>query len=284
MAPTNFSINKKKRLWPKILVAGAALFILLLILNFFSPVVKNTFFILSSPIQKIFWSAGQNSSGFLGSLLNAGAFSKENEKLKSENEKLLVEIASLQSIINANKAQSNVSLACQDSKFNLLMAVPVGVSKDDILTINKGLADGISENMPVISQQKALVGRVIKTYKNYSEVMLISNKSSVVNVKVLQQPAASAEGSGEPKEVNGVIKGRGNSDIFLDLVPIDDQLNVNDVLVTSALEGSFPKDLLVGKINKIDKNDQNPHQQAQVHAFFYISTDNIFVITNYKQK
>jgi len=54
--------------------------------------------------------------------------------------------------------------------------------------------------------------------------------------------------------------------------------------VTSALDKSFPKDLLVAKINTIQKNDQKPFQQANVSLFFDIKTaDNLFVITNYKR-
>ena len=47
---------------------------------------------------------------------------------------------------------------------------------------------------------------------------------------------------------------------------------------------SFPKDLVVAKILKIEKNDQKPFQQAQISLFFNVkSADNLFVITNYKQ-
>ena len=71
---------------------------------------------------------------------------------------------------------------------------------------------------------------------------------------------------------------------YLDLIPISSEINLGNVLVTSALDKSFPKDLLVAKINKIDKNDQKPFQQAQISLFFNVNTtDNLFVITNYKR-
>jgi len=72
-------------------------------------------------------------------------------------------------------------------------------------------------------------------------------------------------------------------DVVLDLVPVDDALNEGDILVTSSLEGTFPKGLLVGRITKVEKNDQSPHQRAQVQPFFNITADNLFVITNYKE-
>ena len=54
--------------------------------------------------------------------------------------------------------------------------------------------------------------------------------------------------------------------------------------MTSAIEKSFPKDLLVAKIIQKEKNDQKPFQQAQISLFFDIKdADNLFVIKNYKQ-
>ncbi|MCX6721048.1 MAG: rod shape-determining protein MreC [Candidatus Staskawiczbacteria bacterium] len=243
-------------------------------MNFFNSGIRNNFFALSAPLQKFFWSAGESSSGFLASIFNGGSFFKENQNLKSENQKLLEQVVSLQAIIGGNQAQSTVSSACQNDEFKLQMAGVVGLEKEDNLTINKGSASGILEGMPVITEQKALLGKISKVYKDYSEVMLISNKNSVINVRILQSNP----------EIDGVLKGSGGLQVYLDLVPVDDTLNSGDTLVTSALEGTFPKDLLVGKITKVEKNDQNPHQQAQVQPFFNISSDNLFVITNYKQK
>jgi hypothetical protein len=56
------------------------------------------------PIQKTFWSAGELSAGFFSSLTKAGSYAKENSNLKSENQKLLLQIASLQAIAGGNQA------------------------------------------------------------------------------------------------------------------------------------------------------------------------------------
>jgi len=271
----------------KFLVGALALFILLFILNFFSAGIKNGFYAVSSPVQKTFWSAGESCSGFASSFVNAGSLSKQNQNLQGQVQQLQSQLASMQEVINGNQAQSVVSQACQNNGFKLQMAGVVGLNDQDIMSINKGSDDGIKINMPVINQQGALYGKISKVYKNFSDVMLISNKNSVISVKVQQTsqststPAASAEASA-PKEIDGVVKGIGKLGIYLDLVPIDDTINQGDLLVTSALENVFPKDLLVGTITKVQKNDQNPHQTAQVQPFLSSSIDNLFVITNYK--
>ena len=108
--------------------------------------------------------------------------------------------------------------------------------------------------------------------------MLVSNKNSIVNVKVQQVLGSTTS------EIDGVIKGSGGLDAYLDLIPISSEINIGDVLVTSSIEKLFPKDLLVARITKEEKNDQKPFQQAKVDLFFDIkTTDNLFVITNYKR-
>jgi len=272
----NLSINKKSSSWLRFLIGALALLFFIAIMNFFSSPIKNVFYIVSSPIQKAFWSAGASASGALGPFFKAGALSKENQNLKQENQSLLAQVASLQAITNGNEAQSAVSMACQNNGFKLLMAGVIGLDEQDVLSINKGSADGVAEGMPVISQQNALFGKVFKVYKNFSKVMLLSNKNSVINVKIQQADLIKPE-------IDGVIKGKGGLGVYLDLVPVDDVINQGDFLATSALEGTFPKDLLIGKITKVEKNDQKSYQQAQVQPFLNVSTENLFIITNYKQ-
>jgi len=273
----NFSINKKNKKWLKILVGVVALLFLLWILNIFVSPIKNVFYTLSAPLQKTFLVAGESSSGFLGNLLKSGFLASENEDLKKQNQKLLQQVAVLQAIEQGNQAQNDISIACQNRGFNVLMAGIIGLDDNDILSINKGSSDGIAEDMPVINQQNVLFGKVYKVYKNFSQVMLISNKNSIINVKTQQEDINNPE-------VDGVVKGSGRLYAYLDLIPISSDIKPQDVLITSAIEKSFPKDLLVAKVEQIQKNDQKPFQQAQISLFLDVkASDNLFVITNYKR-
>jgi len=278
----NILLNKKSRTGLKFLIGAAFVVVFVVVLNFFNTGIKNVFYAFSSPIQKTFWTAGESCSGLLGSFLNAGSLNKENQNLKNEVQQLQGKIAALQAVVGGNRAQSAVSSACQNNEFKLLMAGVTGLDSQDMLSLNKGSADGISEGMPVINQQGALYGKVVKVYNNFSKVMLISSKKSIISVKV-QQQEVKAEGEEQSKEVEGVIKGSEKLSVYLDLVPVDETIKQGDILLTSSLEETFPKDLLVGTVTKIQKNDQNPYQQAIVKPFLTSSINNLFVILNYKR-
>lgn len=276
--PTNLFLSKKKNTWVKSFLAVIILIVFFIGFNALSDSIKNIFFSISYRLEKNFWKAGETASAFFASFLDAKNLAKDNEKLKQENQNLLAEVSSLRTLNCQNEAAVSVFGACQQDNFELLSANVIGLDNfKDIISIDKGSDDGISENMPVINQQKVLFGKVVKVYKNFSEVMLISNKSNVLDVKIMQND--------EVKPIiNGVIKGNGGLGVYLDLVPVNEEINQGDVLVTSALEGDFPKDLLIGKITKKEKNDQKPFQQAQVEPFFNIkNTESLFVIVNYKR-
>lgn len=267
----------------KILVSVVLLIVLIGILNIFQAQIKNSFYSLSEPVEKSFWKAAGSASVFFASILKAGNLAKENEGLKTENQKLLAEIISLQDNERKNQALAEISALNLQKDFNMVQADVVGLeSEQDIILIDKGLDSAISENMPVINQQKVLFGKIYRVYKNFSEVMLISNKNCILDAKIKQEDP---EGTPTKPAISGIVKGRGGLDVYLDLVPAESAIKEGDVLLTSALDGVFPKDLLVGKITKKDENDQKPFQQAEVEPFFNIkNTENLFVITSYNRK
>ena len=281
----NFSVKRKNNWLLKSGIVLVILIVVIFVLNIFISPLKNNFFKLSLPLQNIFWSAGKSSSLFLGSLFNGASLFNENCLLKEQNQKLLSQVVLLQSIEQGNKAQSTISQTCQNSGFKFVMAGVSGLDGDDILSINKGLEDGLLEGMPVVNEQNVLFGKIYRVYKNYSKVMLISNKNSIVNVKVQTIVGQDSDNNTTIiKEVDGVVKGTGGLTAYLDLIPISNEIKIEDILVTSAIDKSFPKDLLVGSIVEISKNDQKPFQQAKIDLFSDIKTaDNLFVITNYKQ-
>jgi rod shape-determining protein MreC len=281
----NFSVKRKNNWLLKSGIVLVILIVVIFVLNIFISPLKNNFFKLSLPLQNIFWSAGKSSSLFLGSLFNGASLFNENCLLKEQNQKLLSQVVLLQSIEQGNKAQSTISQTCQNSGFKFVMAGVSGLDGDDILSINKGLEDGLLEGMPVVNEQNVLFGKIYRVYKNYSQVMLISNKNSIVNVKVQTIVGQDSDNNTTIiKEVDGVVKGTGGLTAYLDLIPISNEIKIEDILVTSAIDKSFPKDLLVGSIVEISKDDQKPFQQAKIDLFSDIKTaDNLFVITNYKQ-
>lgn len=269
--------RKKEKI--KIVAGILALVLFAGVLNLFSSGIRNVFNYMTLPLQRSFNNSGKNTAGILGAIFNYKGILQENNNLKEENQRLLAQMSNFRDLSEQDQAVKDILACSQQDSFKLLLANVTGIDPSlDFITIDKGKDDGVTENMAIISQQKVLFGKVFKVYKNFSQAMLISNKNSVLDVKV-QNSDLSA------KSVLGAVKGKGSFSIYLDLVPTDLQINSGEVLTTSGLEGTFPKDLLVGKINSKNKNDLKPFQTASVNPFFDIKNiDKLFIITNYMKK
>jgi rod shape-determining protein MreC len=270
--------SKKRGANAKVLLGGLGFIMVIFVLSIFSTPIKNAVYTVSCPIQKAFLGAGVSSSGFFETVFSSSGLKQENENLKIENQKLLTQISGLQDAKEQNLAITEILGNNQQNDFKLFLANVIGLdSEKDIILIDKGKDYGLTENMSIINSQKVLFGKISKVYNNFSEVMLLSSKNSIFDVKIQK------DDQGLPT-VYGVIKGNGNLNFSLDLVPTEAEINSGDVLATSALEGIFPKDLLVGKIKDKFKDDLKPFQTASVLPFFDIrKTDKLFVITNYKK-
>jgi len=266
-----------------IISALIVIFFLALNLTPFGKEVKNFFYLVSSPIQKWFWGAGDKVSDFFEFISEMKNLKRENEELKLKIQELLTENISLKELKKENEILREALDAGIEKEFEITASQAIGkdVSRDFIL-INKGSRDGILENFPVITQQKVLVGKVSEVYKNFSHVLLISNPKSVFDAKILAPKLTEGYTLGGDSEILGVVKGKGNLKIFLDLIPQEKEIKKGDLVITSALGGVFPEGLLVGEIEEVKKSDIEVWQKAEIKPAFDIKkTEILFVITSF---
>lgn len=247
--------------------------IIFLVLNLtgFNKEIKNLFYLISSPIQRTFWQIGENTSDFLGGVFQVKTLKKEVERLYLENQELINQIASLQELKEENQILReilDIGLA-EDFKLLFCQIISKDISKDSIL-VNKGAKNNVFSGLPVVTSQKVLLGRIGEVYKNFSEVILITNKESSFDAKVSE------------KETYGVVKGKGNLKLFLELIPKEEEIFQGEFVITAALGGIFPSGLLVGEIGEVKKSDIEPFQQAEIKPSFNLKNlDKLFIITEF---
>lgn len=264
--------KKRKKLLSRnaliiILIVIASLFFIFA-LNFYRNSVRNFFYHISSPAQKILWSAGSEIHNFIISLASLRNYQEKIDNLTSENDKLLVRIAELKNVSKENDSLRKALDLGLNKEFKLDYAYIIGKSTaGDKIMIDRGSEDGIAENMAVMTEEKIAVGKISEVYKNFSKVSLISDKKSYFDAVI------------QDKDVSGMVKGEGNLKISFDLIPRDKELSRDDLAVTSSLGGIFPGGLLVGRVSNIKKNDVDPFQQVELTPFFDISkASSVFII------
>ena len=124
------------------------------------------------------------------------------------------------------------------------------------LTINKGSADGISENMAVVNQD-GLIGKTANVTEHTADVTLIIDSSSGVG------------GMLQESSIQGVLQGIGGGKglITMTKLPYNADIQLNDVVVSSGVGGVFPAGLLVGNVIKVNTSADGLSKEAIVEPY-----------------
>ena len=106
------------------------------------------------------------------------------------------------------------------------------------IIINRGLADGITKDMPVVTPQ-GLAGNVISVFNNTSKVQLILDPRSAVG-SLVQRPES---------RVAAIVEGYGPNPLTPRMINVarDADIIKGDKIITSGFGGIYPKGLLVGE-------------------------------------
>lgn len=142
----------------------------------------------------------------------------------------------------------------QKKREELVIAEVVGKEvsgTNQVLIINKGATDGIAVNFPVVVSEGVLVGKIIKTEKNTSLVRLINDSQSKVAATILNQDHSL-----------GILEGGYGISLRLNLVPRNEKVLAGNQIVTSGLEPTIPRGLLIGAVTEVENEPYKPFQQA----------------------
>jgi rod shape-determining protein MreC len=119
------------------------------------------------------------------------------------------------------------------------------------LTLDKGALDGLRPGMPVLVPG-GIVGIVTSTSPHASRVMLVTDPNSGVDVLVQRTRA------------RGIVSGLLEQGAILKYVKRTEDVQVGDRLVTSGLDGIFPKGLPVGHVTRVSRKDRGLFLYAEV--------------------
>jgi rod shape-determining protein MreC len=170
-----------------------------------------------------------------------------NEQLIRENGALKLEVMQLQGkSAEADRLAALLNFKQKQNKVPMVVARVIGSSADpnsSVIYIDQGQRDGIRRNMGVITPE-GVVGKVIESYRDASQVLLVTDRDSGVGAMIadsrIQSPVG---GTGEPL-------------LNMKYVGNDDEVAVGSRVVTSGMDRIFPKDLPVGTITQVKTGGQ----------------------------
>jgi rod shape-determining protein MreC len=124
--------------------------------------------------------------------------------------------------------------------------------------------------MPVVTQQ-GLVGRVDAVIAGAARVKLITDSTSVVNIRL--------QSAGIEAQLVGSLTG----DVSLDMIPLDEVVEPGDVVLHQALGGNFPPNIFVGQVLSTQRRENALFQTASVQPIVdFESINAVLVISDFQ--
>jgi rod shape-determining protein MreC len=248
-----------------------AVILLLIFFNFqgWLAVPQNIVYQAASPFLKFFSWTGNRLSDGLSFFFILKDLADENYQLKSQNQSLKQENFSMRETVKINE-QLFIRLGLDlPSGKKVVMADVVGYNPElgQYILINKGSLDGLKEGFAVVDENNFLIGRIFEADSHSSKVILISDSNSLINALT------------QESRVAGVVKGSHGLGLVMEMIPIDQQIKEGEIVFTSGLNDFLPKNLIIGQVKEVIKNESEIFQKALVQASVDLSRlERVFVL------
>lgn len=120
-------------------------------------------------------------------------------------------------------------------------------------------------DQPVLATE-GLVGRVIVIARPYAKVQLITDRAATVGVMV------------ERTRRQGLVRGGAGGELELDYVPLQADVRVGDRIVTSGIDGIYPREIPVGKVVSVEPGNELFHHIVVEPVVDFGSLNQVYVL------
>ena len=189
------------------------------------------------------------SAGVSGLLHAWGAY-VDLRHVRNENEELKRQVADSQVELQRQRAMADRSrglerllgLRDQSTLATVSAQVIAGGASPEFLTVtlDKGSGDGLKPDMAVIAPA-GVVGRVVLSSARAAKVQLLIDRNAAAGAIV------------ERSRAQGVLVGEGGDRLRMDYISEASDLAVGDFVMTSGIDGVFPKGFVLGVVETIEK-------------------------------
>lgn len=207
--------------------------------------LRGLIFTLFSPVQRV-------ADATLGGIRSAWYGYVDLRGVRAENRQLKEEVARLdqalwmeRDVVASYRRLSSVLELAERLPGDPIVAEVVGLDASAwfrTITVNRGTTRGVQLNAPVIAAG-GLVGRVISVGPEVAQVQLVTDRDCSVGVLLARtRTRGVVAGSGEQASPTGLT---------LNYVSNLEDVVEGDVIVTSGMDGIYPKGIAIGRVASV---------------------------------
>jgi len=214
----------------------------------------NFIYSIFKPINQTVTFFQKRVSGAFNSYFWLVDVSQKNMALTEEVRRLRTEIVDLREKELENNRLKKILKLKNKLDFPTLVAQIIGQDASGLfrtVLINKGSEDGILPDMPVIVPE-GVVGKINRSSNLMAQVMMITDPSMSVDCRV------------ERTRDRGLMSGSYSYPCVLQYLNKEAQIKQGDLVVTSGLDGVFPRGLVVGTVDSVRSSEHGLFLEAVV--------------------
>ena len=133
------------------------------------------------------------------------------------------------------------------------------------VTIDKGTSEGLKTDMAVISPA-GVVGRVILPSRRAAKVQLLIDRNAAAGALI------------ERTRVQGVVEGFGDGSLRMAYVPGTADVKPGDLVVTSGIDGIYPRGFVIGTIEQVERGSGGYHLITVRPAVDFTRLEEVLVV------
>ena len=206
------------------------------------------------PLQAGLQASVLSVRDFFAGYVALRGLASENERLKARIRQLESEKSQLLEEEATNKRLRELMEFRSEWAPKSLTATVIANSASayfQTLILDKGKKDGVDKGMAVISAL-GVVGQVVGVTSRTAKVLLVTD------------PHSGVDAMDQRSRGRGIVSGSLESGTVMKYVKRSEDLKEGDRLVTSGLDGVFPKGLMIGTISKVNKKSVGLFQYVEV--------------------
>ena len=194
----------------------------------------------------------RGAAGLTGGIRDAWSGYGNLRHVRAENEELRRKLGELQvqfqqeraRVERARQLESLLGFK-QQLRVETIAAGVIGASASlDFrgITIDRGTSQAVTANMAVIGPA-GLVGRVVTPTAHASKVQLLIDRNAAAGALV------------ERSRAQGIVVGSGVDVLRMDFVPATADVKAGDTVVTSGVDGIYPKGFVIGTVQQVENGN-----------------------------
>jgi rod shape-determining protein MreC len=224
-------------------------------------VAERVVYAMGRPIELVLGGSRSFFSGVISRYIDLRDAKFGLTEMQNENARLKLQLQAYTEVIaeNARLRQTLNLVQRRELKFRsceIIAMDPSFVFRN--VRVACGEADGVLPGMGVVSAE-GIVGVVMRTATNHSDVLLITDPNSNLDVIVARNRR------------RGILAGNPNGGMSFKHFDRGTHLQVGDEVVASGLTGPFPGGLMVGRVSRIVGAEDGVMQTVDVEPIVNVS-------------